>query len=99
MILRINASSQGRVTVELVYKDKVVSLSEDNKLGSQVLLPLIHKILRQQNIQLKDLSAIEVSQGPGSFTGLRIGAAVGNALGLALNIPVNGKKVEVELRY
>lgn len=39
---------------------------------------------------LKDITAIEVNTGPGSFTGTRVGVAIANALGFALNIPVNG---------
>lgn len=38
----------------------------------------------------KGITAIEVNTGPGSFTGTRVGVAVANALGFALDIPVNG---------
>ena len=45
------------------------------------------------------LTGIEVFKGPGSFTGLRVGVAIANALGAAMDIPVNGKKQLVEPTY
>src|SRR3989344_8086379 len=100
MILHINTQDQKQVAVSL-KKDREVakSLSEENEFGSQVLLPLIEKLLKQQNIEFKDLKEIEVETGPGSFTGLRVGVSVANALGFALGIPVNGKKQEADLLY
>ncbi|HBQ51259.1 TPA: hypothetical protein DD690_04750 [Candidatus Daviesbacteria bacterium] len=82
-------------------------MSAKNKFGSQVLLPLIVKLFRTYNPGLSSqfqsgigkLKAIEVETGPGSFTGLRVGVSVANALGFALNIPVNEKKIETELNY
>mgnify|MGYP001565622427 CR=1 FL=1 len=47
----------------------------------------------------KILDGIEVETGPGSFTGLRVGVSVANALGYSLGIPVNGKKIEDKLVY
>ena len=75
------------------------SLSESREYGSQVLLLLIKKILKSQKIDFKDLEGIEVETGPGSFTGLRVGVSVANALGLALRLTVNGKKIEANLLY
>jgi tRNA threonylcarbamoyl adenosine modification protein YeaZ len=68
---------------------------------SQQVLGLINQILNKNKKTLKDLTAIEVETGPGSFTGLRVGLAVANALGWALKIPVNNKKVGelVEPKY
>lgn len=57
------------------------------------LLPEIDKLLKQKNTTIKDLTAIEVNTGPGSFTGTRIGVAVANALAFSLSIPVNGKEM------
>lgn len=100
MILKINTKDQKRVVVELKDKDKIIeSLSEENEYGSQVLLPLITKILDRKKMKYKDLKGIEVETGPGSFTGLKVGASVANALGFALDIPVNGKKIEDKLVY
>lgn len=93
MILYINTKEQNKITVVLREKNKIIkTLSAKNKFGSQVLLPLVAKLF-------KDIKAIEVETGPGSFTGLRVGVSVANALGFALNIPVNNKKIETNLLY
>lgn len=59
---------------------------------SQVVLPMVEELLAKKGKKLADITEIEVKTGPGSFTGLRVGAAIANALGFALKIPVNGKK-------
>jgi|SRR3989344_3009700 len=100
MILHINTKDQKTVMVSL-RKDgeEIKSLSKNNEYGSQVLLPLIEKLLKKYKIDFKDLDGIEVETGPGSFTGLRVGVSVANAIGYTLNIPVNGKKIETDLIY
>ena len=54
----------------------------------------IHKklasLLEQEHKQLSDVAGIVCFQGPGSFTGLRIGLTVGNALAYGLSIPIKG---------
>ena len=100
MILCINTKDQKNVEVSLKKDGKVMeSLSEENEYGSQVLLPLIMRLLQTENSELKTLKGIEGETGPGTFTGLRVGVSVANALGFALNIPVNGKKAETEIIY
>lgn len=100
MILQINTKDQKVITVSLKKDGKIVkSLSEENEYGSQVLLPLIGKILRGGKLDFAALQAIEMETGPGSFTGIRVGVSVANALGFALEIPVNGKKIETDLVY
>ncbi|MBI2086506.1 hypothetical protein HYT74_04140 [Candidatus Daviesbacteria bacterium] len=100
MVLNINTKDSKIVKVSLKKNGKMIKeLIEENKYGSQVLLPLIIKLLRTTNYQLQTLTGIEVETGQGSFTGLRVGVAVANALAFVLGIPVNGKKTEVELNY
>lgn len=100
MILGIDTSDMKKVKVALKDKGKVIkNLSQQNKYGSQVLLHLILKLLKTENCNLKTLQRIEVETGPGSFTGIRVGVSVANALGYALEIPVNGKKIETKLVY
>lgn len=108
MILHIDTKDQKVIKVSLKKDGKVVkSLSEENEFGSQVLLPLIMKLLQTPqlrsgqatNYKLQTLKGIEVEIGPGSFTGLRVGVSVANALGFTLGIPVNGKRMEIDLNY
>lgn len=66
--------------------------SKSRIMKSQMILPLIESLLTQHNVSLSDISEIKVATGPGSFTGLRVGATVANAFGYLLDIRVNGKK-------
>lgn len=100
MVLHIDTKDQKVITVALKDgKEVVKSLSQENEYGSQVLLPLILELLKLKNCELENLQGIEVETGPGSFTGIRVGVSVANALGFALGIPVNSKKIETELIY
>lgn len=100
MILHIVTKDRKQISVSLNKDGKqVASLSQENEYGSQVLLPLISKLLDREKMNFEDLKEIEVETGPGSFTGIRVGVSVANSLGFALNIPVNGKKFETELVY
>lgn len=90
-ILIIDTSNRIATTVGLAINSKKYFL-KDSRLTSQNLLSLIEKILKNHHLTLQDLTGIEVNLGPGSFTGLRVGVAVANALGWALQIPVNGKR-------
>jgi tRNA threonylcarbamoyladenosine biosynthesis protein TsaB len=58
------------------------------KAQTQTILPLIEQALHQSNTQLADLTAIAFSRGPGSFSGVRINAAVAQALAWSHDLPV-----------
>ena len=58
------------------------------KTHSETLLPMLDEIIKMTGIDCSELSAIAVSGGPGSFTGLRIGAACAKGLALALDLPL-----------
>lgn len=90
MTLKIDTTDTKNITVELTDGTKLISkLVESQKVGSQVLLPMIDKIIKKNKIKISNLTSIEVNPGPGSFTGTRVGVTVANALGFALNISVN----------
>ena len=97
MTLKIDTTERAEIKVELENpkSGKVQKLVQKQKLGSQGLLPMIVKILKKNELNLKDLTAVEVNCGPGSFTGTRVGVSVANALGFALDVPVNGKKGKI----
>lgn len=54
------------------------------------VLPLLRELLDESALQLTDLDGIAFAQGPGSFTGLRIGCGVAQGLGLGVGLPVLG---------
>ena len=58
------------------------------KTHSQTLLPMIEELTEMIDLDLETIDAIAVAGGPGSFTGLRIGAATAKGLGLALDKPL-----------
>ena len=55
---------------------------------AEKLLGYIHEKLQENGKDWHDLTEIEFMSGPGSFTGLRIGAAIVNTLAHELNIPL-----------
>jgi len=98
-ILRIDTTDSLRTKIELEVSGKTSKLDKKRISPSeQDVLELIEKILKKQNFKLKDINSLEVNTGPGSFTGLRVGMAIANALSFALNLSINGKQVsEIEL--
>ena len=54
------------------------------------ILSEIQKLCEGASIKIQDRNGVICFQGPGSFTGLRIGITVGNALAYANNIPIVG---------
>ena len=67
---------------------------------AEKLLQFLRDKLAENNKTFHDLTEITFMSGPGSFTGLRIGAAVVNTLAQELNIPLydhNGKKHKIIL--
>jgi tRNA threonylcarbamoyl adenosine modification protein YeaZ len=54
------------------------------------LIPNLLHLLHQAKIELKEIDAIIVAKGPGSFNGLRVGVGTAKGLAFALNIPLVG---------
>ncbi len=48
----------------------------------------LEEVLKSQELKMSDLGGVVAFEGPGSFTGLRIGLSVANALADSLSIPV-----------
>ncbi len=55
---------------------------------AEKLLKFIHDKLKENNKTFKDIEEITFMSGPGSFTGLRIGATIVNTLASELKIPL-----------
>ena len=91
--LFIDTSSNKEITVKL--RTKGIEYTIKRKIGknkAQVVLPMIDKLLKHHDKTLKDVKSIEVNMSHGSFTGIRVGMAIANALSFALKIPVRFEK-------
>ena len=83
----------------LKINDKIFKWHSGHNLAEK-LLEFIHDKLQENGKDFKDITSITFMSGPGSFTGLRIGASIVNTLAHELNIPLythNGKKVKIIL--
>ncbi len=58
------------------------------KTHSQTLMPMLEEIKNMVDLDLNTIDAIAVASGPGSFTGLRIGAATAKGLAMGLHVPI-----------
>ena len=63
-------------------------LATENFSHAEKLHVFIEQILAESNVQFSELNAVAVSQGPGSYTGLRIGVSSAKGFSYALNIPL-----------
>ncbi len=68
---------------------KQIKAETGNQLSEQ-LLQIIEDALKDADLKLSGITGLIFVSGPGSFTGLRIGASTINALAYSLNIPVVG---------
>lgn len=76
-----------------VAKDAVllgIKTSASQKEHASFLQPAIKNLLLELGLELKQLDAIAVTTGPGSYTGLRVAMATAKGLSFALNIPLIG---------
>ena len=75
-----------------VAKDgKLLSLREDNSKNyshAEKLHVFINEALEEAGVTTKDLDAVAISKGPGSYTGLRIGVSSAKGLCYSLDIPL-----------
>lgn len=69
-----------------ILREKVIK----GKKHSELLIPGIEEILGETDMSLKDLTAVGIGIGPGSFTGIRIGVSSGITIAQVLCIPVYG---------
>jgi tRNA threonylcarbamoyladenosine biosynthesis protein TsaB len=71
---------------------KVILLSEDLQSAdtNAELVPAIKKLFQEEKLTLASLRYVIVGRGPGSYTGIRVGAAVAKAITFALQIPLVG---------
>ncbi len=77
-------------SVALAFNGKLLSIRESDRVNSHSakVAVYIDDVLKEAGKLPKDLDAVAVSKGPGSYTGLRIGVSSAKGLCYALNIPL-----------
>lgn len=99
-ILALDTSSQAASCALLENQRPIGSFYIDAKLThSQTILPMVENMLSACQQTLKDVDLFVVSNGPGSFTGLRIGTAAVKGMAHALNKPCVGLSTLEGLAY
>lgn len=89
-ILNIETATKN-CSVALAKEGKTIFIKEIAEQGyshAERLHVFIEECLQEAQLNSKDLAAIAVSQGPGSYTGLRIGISAAKGLCFALDIPL-----------
>ncbi|CAH8281373.1 tRNA threonylcarbamoyladenosine biosynthesis protein TsaB [Mariniflexile fucanivorans] len=90
LILNIETATTN-CSVSLSRNGKTIVLKEDNSKNyshAESLHVFIDAVLKEANITSKELDAIAISKGPGSYTGLRIGVSAAKGLCFALDKPL-----------
>ncbi|WP_338647246.1 tRNA (adenosine(37)-N6)-threonylcarbamoyltransferase complex dimerization subunit type 1 TsaB [Flavobacterium sp. KS-LB2] len=89
-ILNIETATKN-CSIALAKEGKTIcckEIAEEGYSHAERLHVFIEEIIKEAGIKWNDLSAIAVSQGPGSYTGLRIGVSAAKGLCYALDVPL-----------
>ena len=79
-------------SVAIHERGELLALAEIKEPGAHAekLLDLVDAAMKQAELRMSDLDAVAVSQGPGSYTGLRIGVSTAKGIAYGLEIPLIG---------
>jgi len=90
LILNIETATRN-CSVAISENGKCIALVEESAekyIHAEKLHPFIEKALRESGKKINDINAVAVSNGPGSYTGLRIGISAAKGICFALDIPM-----------
>lgn len=83
-------TSSSNVTIKIIENDNIVASFYDfikDDISSKIL-PIIESLFKEVNFKINEIEKIYVVNGPGSFTGIRIGVTIAKVLASQLNIEV-----------
>ncbi|NIY67457.1 tRNA (adenosine(37)-N6)-threonylcarbamoyltransferase complex dimerization subunit type 1 TsaB [Streptomyces malaysiensis] len=92
MLLLALDTATPAVTVALHDGSAVIAESSevDARRHGELLLPAVHRTLKEVGTELGAVTEIVVGAGPGPYTGLRVGLVTAATFGAALGVPVHG---------
>jgi len=70
--------------------EPVTARAEGPRAQTELLAPLVERVLAEAGVTAADLTSVAVGTGPGPFTGLRVGMVTAVTMGYALDVPVHG---------
>ena len=88
MILYIDSTDFNSVTFALQGKKLIKKSYKVDSRHSHGILEKLEEFLKSAKVKITEIKKIIANKGPGSFTGTRVGVTHAQALGFALNIPV-----------
>ncbi len=77
------------ITVALLNDNQVIEKTKESLYSHAVyLMPMVQNILKENDLTVKNIKDIVAVNGPGSFTGLRIGLSAAKVMAYSLNVPI-----------
>lgn len=87
MHIYIDTTQQNIVKVILNIKgNEYVKASAAKNHRDQFVLPIINEMLIEHKAKITDIKSVSINPGPGSFTGIRVGMSIANAISYALGL-------------
>ena len=75
----------------VIYKNGMIldkNIKESERHHSDFIMPMLKELLDRNNLSVHDINEIYVVNGPGSFTGVRLGVTIAKTLAFTLNVPI-----------
>ena len=75
----------------VIYKNGMIldkNIKESERHHSDFIMPMLKELLDRNNLTVHDINEIYVVNGPGSFTGVRLGVTIAKTLAFTLNVPI-----------
>lgn len=93
-VLYINTSNSKEILIKITKGDELFEEKEEYETPrADSVIFLLQKALEKANLTPQEIDSIKVEEGPGSYTGLRVGVSIANALAFVLQRSVNDKKI------
>ena len=89
MILFIDTHTE-LITIALKTKNNLFIKTKESEYSHSIYtMPMIKEIFKENNLNVQDLDEVVVVNGPGSFTGIRIGLSIAKTIAYALNLKIH----------